>query len=360
MDPLSPASLARSLLATPPDRDPRPRELALAGALGALAPLLRLPLGPALGVAPLVLLLRGTKPGIGRAALVFLVIIVGASTSFHPAASASVAALAAFAIARRGTGRERVRRATADPLVRAWRRVRGCSGVLGFLALDRENVLYGLVGFHAETGIFVSFPKNRAYLSSVIGGGAIGELSGMGTQTAILLIVNLFALALPRREIRMAVLIGIAALVMGASRHEPMSEHYLTPIVPYLAIGAGVALGYLERSAPAGTELARSRPVLTGAAAIAIVFVLVGSSSLEKKWLQGQIRAVGRQRLASRRARHEARGRQPHHTRPSRASSIDMARKRPWQRRARDPRLREPLLEAGRVRRRLPRRPGST
>lgn len=275
--------LGSLVLATPPEREPRPRELVLAGALGVVAPLMRLPLAPALGVAPLALLLRGTSAGGRRGAAVLGLVVFGATSGWHPAACAIAASLGAVAVAAAGPG-------AVAALKRVGVYALGAALVAAPTALlfarSWASFTYGLVGYHADSSSFVTFPQNRAYLSSVVGGGAFLELSASGTQNALLLLANVVALTLPGASSRWAGLVGATALALGAARHEPLIEHYLTPIVPYLAVGAGAALGHLDGRglAPA----ARARPAVVAAIAAIALFALASSASLEKKWIAGR------------------------------------------------------------------------
>lgn len=274
--------LGSLILATPPDREPTRRELVLSGALAIAAPLLRLPLGPAFGVVPLLLLFRATNAGLRRGLLVFTVIVVGASMGRHPAAAAILASLVATAIAIAGPGARKGIQQTAWYVLGA---TLVAAPILALCMQHRESFLYGLVGYHADSSSFVTFPKNRPYLSAVIGGGAIGELSAMGTQTTLLLVPAIVGLFFPRPQVQMACLVGAGALVMGASRHEPMSEHYLTPVVPYLALCAGYALGRLDQRARAPEA---DRTLSITIATVVGLYLLVGSSSIDRKWGRGR------------------------------------------------------------------------
>lgn len=275
--------LGSLVLATPLDREPRPRELVAAGALGVVAPLMRLPFAPAFGVVPLALLLRGTNAGAYRGATILGLVALGAVSGWHPTTCAIAASIAAATVAAAGSG-----------AVAALKRVGAYSAGAAAVALPTALVfarpwasfVYGLVGYHVDSSSLLTFPQNRAYLSSVIGGGAFLELSASGTQTALLLVANVVALTLPGASLRWAGLVGATALALGAARHGPLIEHYLTPIVPYLAVGAGMALGHLDGPSVAGAR--RKRPAVVAAIAAGALFVLASSSSLEKKWLAGR------------------------------------------------------------------------
>ncbi|MBX3204236.1 MAG: glycosyltransferase family 39 protein [Labilithrix sp.] len=275
--------LGSLVLATPPDREPRPRELFLAGALGVVAPLMRLPFAPAFGVVPLALLLRGTNAGGYRGAIILALVAFGAMSGWHPTTCAIAASIAASIVAAAGPG-----------ALAALKRVGAYSVGAAVVALPTalvfarswDSFAYGLVGYHVDSSSLVTLPENRAYLSSVIGGGAFLELSASGTQTALLLVANAVALTLRGASIRWAGLVGATALALGAARHAPLIEHYLTPVVPYLAVGAAMALGHLDGPSVVGAR--RKRPAVVATIAASALFVLASSSSLEKKWLAGR------------------------------------------------------------------------
>jgi hypothetical protein len=277
--------LGSLILATPPGREPRPLELALSGALGMAAPLMRLPLAPAFGVVPLALLLRGTNASLYRGALIFGLVVAGGSTGRHPLASAIAGTLAAFAVAVAGRG-------CVASLKRVGWYVLGAASVaipiVAFFGRHWGAFAYGLVGYHTDSSSLVNFPEYRVYLSAIVGGGSWVELSATGMQTALLLVANVVALTLPGAPIRMASLSGVAVLVLGSVRHSPMHEHYLTFIVPYLAIGAGVALGPFDRRDTAESRTHLVRPATALVIAASAVFLLATSSSIEKKWIRGR------------------------------------------------------------------------
>ncbi|MDF2696443.1 MAG: hypothetical protein K0S65_4826 [Labilithrix sp.] len=276
--------LASFAIATPRDREPRRLELVLAGVLGVAAPLMRIPFAPAFGIVPLALLFRGTNAGLSRGALVLAFVIVGANAGHHPAAYGALASLAALAIAVAGRG------ALVATRQVGWYALGGVllgAPVVAVFAQHWDSFSYNLIGYHADSSSLVTFPQNRTYLAAAIGGGAMTELTSNGMQTALLLVANLVALTFRGRSMPMAFLVGSTALVCGAARHVPMMEHYLTPIVPYLAVGAGIALGHFDRRVPDASPDS-ARPALAVAIAASAVFILATSSSLEKKWVQGR------------------------------------------------------------------------
>jgi len=276
--------LASLVLATPPDREPRARELVLAGFLGIAGPLMRLPLLPAFGIVPLALWLRGTNAGLGRGALVLTFIVIGANAGRHPAAFAIVGSIAAVVAAIAGRGALAATRRVAWYVLGAGLLA---GPVIVVFARHWTSFRYGLVGFHADSSSFLTFPQTRPYLAAAIGGGSILELSAYGMQNAMLLVASLVALSLPGRATVMALLIGCVALTCGASRHAPFIEHYMTAIVPYLVVGAGFALGHLDR--PAQQIDARlEHPARAVTIAASVVFILATSSSLDKKWTLGR------------------------------------------------------------------------
>lgn len=277
--------LASFVLATPTNRAPRPRALVLAGALAASAPLMRLPLLPALGVVPLALWFRATRASPVRGALVLGLVILAANAGRHPALFAVLGSGAGIGVAMAGPG------ALAATKRVGWYALGAAlfaGPIVALGARDWASFRYGLVGYHADSSSFLTFPQNRPYLAAAIGGGSILELSSNGMQNAFLIVAGIVGLVFRRRAIAMASLIGAAVLTCGASRHHPFIEHYMTPIVPYLAIPAGISLGRLERSWHRTRPNVRTEPSRIVVCAMATLFFVATSSSLEKKWLRGR------------------------------------------------------------------------
>lgn len=274
-------ALGAFLLATPVARLPTRRELLLAGALASLAPLARLPLAPTVGITALAVLLRGRDNLLQRGACIFAVVLFGANVAKHPEIVVFLASAAAGVIAVSGKG-------GAASLARgAWFGVGVAIAATLILApfalVAKDNLLFGLFDYHAETSKLVAWPHSRALLFATVGGGSVAELSGMGTQTVLLLLANLAALTLARAELRIASLTGAAVIAACSARHAPAMEHYLTALVPYLAIGVGIAFGGFERLARG--RLVRPRfAVFGGGLALSM---LATAASFERTWLGG-------------------------------------------------------------------------
>jgi hypothetical protein len=272
--------LGALVLATPPERKPRPRELAIAGALAVIPALMRLPLAPTLGVVPLVVLLRDRGKGaLVRGAIAFAVIGVGSSAG--GVTLAAIATIVALVVCLWGAD---VRGVVTEL---AWY-AGGAALVVVPVALVfapwKDPALYNLVGFHTDSSEVVAWPQNQSYLWSVIGGGALVEHSAMGVQNALLLLAAIVALAFPRPEITLAGLVGSISLVVGASRHHPPVEHYITPVVPYLAVSAGLALGHVERALAAVERFSAPRPERLALFGFMGIFCLSGGLGIARRW----------------------------------------------------------------------------
>ena len=276
-------ALGGFVLATPIGRDPRRRELVLAGALAVLAPLARLPLAPTVGVVALAVLLRGASQIYYRGALAGLLVAFGAGVTKHPVAGAALLTVLACVtvVARRG-GLAALRRL-------GWFALGGAFVALLVLApfalLAREGLRFGVLDYHALSSALVGWPRSKPLIMASIGGGAVEQLSGMGTQNVLLVLACLAALTLRRAELRLASLTGAAVIVVGSARHEPVLEHYLTPIVPYLAIGAGVAFGSFQRLARG--RLLRPRVAVFGGALV--LFLAATAASFDRTWRVGMM-----------------------------------------------------------------------
>lgn len=276
-------ALGAFLLATPIARQPTRRELLLAGALAALAPLARLPLAPTMGIAALAVLLRGRPNLPYRGALACLFVTFGAAVTKHPVAGAlllTTLGVLATVLGRGGLA----------ALGRVgWFALGGAAVaavVLGpFALVAREGLLFGVVDYHALSSDLVGWPRTKPLIMASIGGGAVELLSGMGTQNVLLLLANLAAMTLRRPELRIASLTGAAVIVVGSARHEPVLEHYLTPIVPYLAIGAGVAFGSLQRLARG--RMLRPRIAVFGGALV--LFLAATAATFDRTWRLGMM-----------------------------------------------------------------------
>ena len=276
-------ALGAFLLATPIARQPTRRELLLAGALAALAPLARLPLAPTMGIAALAVLLRGRPNLPYRGALACLFVTFGAAVTKHPVAGAlllTTLGVLATVLGRGGLA----------ALGRVgWFALGGAAVaavVLGpFALVAREGLLFGVVDYHALSSDLVGWPRTKPLIMASIGGGAVELLSGMGTQNVLLLLANLAAMTLRRPELRIASLAGAAVIVVGSARHEPVLEHYLTPIVPYLAIGAGVAFGSLQRLARG--RMLRPRIAVFGGALV--LFLAATAATFDRTWRLGMM-----------------------------------------------------------------------
>lgn len=276
-------ALGAFLLATPIARQPTRRELLFAGALAVLAPLARLPLAPTMGIAALAVLLRGRPNLPYRGALACLFVTFGAAVTKHPVVGAlllTTLGVLATVLGRGGLA----------ALGRVgWFALGGAAVaavVLGpFALVAREGLLFGVVDYHALSSELVGWPRTKPLIMASIGGGAVELLSGMGTQNVILLLANLAAMTLRRPELRIASLTGAAVIVVGSARHEPVLEHYLTPIVPYLAIGAGVAFGSLQRLARG--RMLRPRIAVFGGALV--LFLAATAATFDRTWRLGMM-----------------------------------------------------------------------
>ena len=276
-------ALGAFLLATPIARQPTRRELLLAGALAVLAPLARLPLAPTMGIAALAVLLRGRPNLPYRGALACLFVTFGAAVTKHPVVGAlllTTLGVLATVLGRGGLA----------ALGRVgWFALGGAAVaavVLGpFALIAREGLLFGVVDYHALSSELVGWPRTKPLIMASIGGGAVELLSGMGTQNVILLLANLAAMTLRRPELRIASLTGAVVIVVGSARHEPVLEHYLTPIVPYLAIGAGLAFGSLQRLARG--RMLRPRIAVFGGALV--LFLAATAATFDRTWRLGMM-----------------------------------------------------------------------
>jgi hypothetical protein len=276
-------ALGGFVLATPIARDPTRRELLLAGALAVLAPLARLPLAPTLGIVALAVLLRGRSQIYYRGALTCLLVTFGAAVTKHPV-------VGAFLLTTLGLLATVWGRGGLAALGRVgWFALGGAALgalVIGpFLLLAKEGLVFGVVDYHALSSQLVGWPRTKPLIMASIGGGAVEVLSGMGTQNVLLLLANLAAVTLRRPELRIASLTGAAVIVVGSARHEPVLEHYLTPIVPYLAIGAGVAFGSLQRLARG--RLLRPRIAVFGGALV--LFLAATAATFDRTFRLGMM-----------------------------------------------------------------------
>lgn len=276
-------ALGAFVLATPVARVPSRRELLLAGGLAALAPLARLPCAPLVGLVGLAILLRGRDRILERGVCLFTVVAVGANVTKHPTAAAVAAMAIACAIATVGKG------GLASLARAAWFAAGAalCAGVVlaPFVLLAKRSFVFGVFDYHAATSQFVSWPRSRALVVAALGGGSMSELSAMGAQNLLLLLANVVALTLRRAHLRVAALTGAAMIVVGSARHEPAIEHYITPIVPFLAIGAGITYGAFERAARG--RLVRPRLALFGGALA--LFMLSTLGSFGRTWAEGKM-----------------------------------------------------------------------
>ena len=276
-------ALGAFVIATPIARAPTRRELLLAGALAVLAPLARLPLAPTLGVAALAVLLRGRSQITYRGALACLLVTFGAAVTKHPAVGALILTSLGGVVAVAGRG------GLAALGRGAWFALGGAAMVavvIGpFALMAKEGLVFGVLDYHALSSDLVGWPRTKPLIMASIGGGAVELLSGMGTQNVILLLANLAAVTLRRPELRIASLTGAAVIVVGSARHEPVLEHYLTPIVPYLAIGAGVAFGGFQRLARG--QLLRPRLAVFGGALV--LFLAATAASFDRTWRVGMM-----------------------------------------------------------------------
>jgi hypothetical protein len=274
-------ALGALILATPIGRTPTRRELVLAGALGALAPLARLPMVPTLGIVALAVLLRGRTQLLYRGALVCMFAAFGAAIAKHPVLGALGGTIVATSFAVGGRG------ALAALGRGAWFALGAAGAVLVVIApfalTARESLLFGVFDYHALTSQLVGWPRSRPLLVAALGGGSVDELSGMGTQNVLLVLANCVALTLRRAELRIAALTGAAVIAVGSARHDPTIEHYLTPMVPYLAIGAGVAFGSFQRLARG--HLRRPRWAVFGGALA--LFITATAASFDRTWVHG-------------------------------------------------------------------------
>lgn len=281
-------AVASLTLATPKDRTPRTRELVLAGAIAALAPLGRLPLAPVVGVVALATMLAHRPPEatpLRRGALATIALAAGASVVLHPVLGAVIATLAAAVVVVTGPGGRAA--AVRAALVGLGAMLVLGVGFLPFWLRAREGFVYGLVGYHVDTSTLVGWPKTRPFLAPMLGGGALADLSALGTQDVLLLLGTIASLALPGGERRIAPLVGALVLAIGAARHAPHIEHYATPLAAYLAIGPGVLVaavtsGALAPTAPEGKRL-RTVLLVTGV----VLFVAASAGSFSSKWLEG-------------------------------------------------------------------------
>jgi hypothetical protein len=274
-------ALGALLLATPIGRAPTRRALLCAGALAALAPLARLPMAPTVGVVALALLLQGRSSVVARGTCIVAVVVFGASIAKHPLFAVSAAAVVAGVIAVSGRGGlTALRRA-------AWFALGLAAAVLvvvgPFALVAKQGLVFGAIDYHAETSKIVAWPHSRPLLLATLGGGSINDLSAMGTQNVLLVVANLAALTLRRAHLRFACLAGVAAIAVASARHQPAVEHYVTPLVPYLAIGAGIAFGGFERLARG--RLRRVRFTVFGGALA--LFALATAGSFMRTWHEG-------------------------------------------------------------------------
>lgn len=276
-------ALAAFVIATPVARLPTRRELVIAGALAALAPLARLPCAPLVGLVGLAILLRGRDRLLARGICLFTVLIMGVNIARHPTFMACAAIAVACAVATVGKG------GLASLGRAAWFGAGAavCAAVViaPFVLLAKQSFVFGVFEYHAATSQFVAWPRSRPLLVAALGGGSLSDLSAMGAQNVLLLVANLVALTLRRLELRIACVVGCTMVVVGSARHEPAIEHYVTPIVPYLAIGAGIVYGSIERVARG--RLARQRIAAFGGALALFVMATVGSFG--RTWGEGKM-----------------------------------------------------------------------
>lgn len=276
-------ALAGFVIATPVGRLPTRRELMIAGALATLAPLARLPCAPLVGLVGLAIVLRGRDRPLTRGICLLTALLVGMNSARYPTIMAFCAIAIAFAIATVGKG------GLASLRRVAWfgAGAATCTAVVlvPFMLLAEQSFVFGVFEYHAATSLFVAWPRSRPLLAAALGGGSLSELSAMGAQNVLLLVANLVALTLRRPELRVACVVGGAMVVVGSARHEPAIEHYVTPIVPYLAIGAGIVYGAIERVARGRLEKQR---IAAFGAALAF-FVLATLGSFLRTWGEGKM-----------------------------------------------------------------------
>ena len=187
-------TLGALLVVTPRGRHPSAKELVLGGALAAAAPLARLPLAPTVGVIVLAVLLRGRSGPITRGLAVLIVMGFGASAVAHPIHYAVAASIAASVIAVWGP----------DALVATKRGLWLAVGIAAatlvvagpFWLLAKDAMAFDVVRYHQETSKIVGWPQSRRLLFATLGGGAVAELSAIGTQNVMLVLANLVALTL--------------------------------------------------------------------------------------------------------------------------------------------------------------------
>lgn len=156
-----------------------------------------------------------------------------------------------------------------------------------YLAAPRAFV-YGNVGFHDDRLNLASAPdalpwwaQRSTYIFGLFGTVPMNHLSAAGTEFMVMLALALAGLLLGRARALAVPLLAAWAVVLAGLLPMPVHEHYFTPLVPFLALAAGVALGTIAERFHA------TRHRLALPAALVAVTVMIGWPSFAKRWVHG-------------------------------------------------------------------------
>jgi hypothetical protein len=276
--------LLAMVLVTSPRRPPPALVCLAAGALAALAPgvrLLLLPVVPAVAVAAA---LRHRRAPFGRG--VALLGLALAAVAVPDPSKAWLAAIAVLGLSVLLVTRRALSTARAGALVLLGAAAVGAMVYAFIYRPAPEAFHFGNVGYHAVRapgGLIGSWSQNLAFGAAMLGVGSVGDQSAAGLQFALLLALNLAAAFLPGRALRIGPWIATVLIAFANLRPNPLHEHYFAPLVPYLALGAGMTVGHL-RGRLAAVRFGRHAALPL---ALACVYLLAAVPSFGRKWVQG-------------------------------------------------------------------------
>jgi hypothetical protein len=185
---------------------------------------------------------------------------------------------------------------------------RGLSAALGAVTaalpayviyrLAPQGFFFGNLTFHAAR-VPGAAPEDPAALTargvsaaSMLGLAPVQQVSALGVEVALLTLFAAVAALLGRSRAVTAPLLAAGGIALAAMVPTPMHEHYLTPMIPALAVLAGLGLGAL---ADARGDVTRRHAL--PAAMVALTLAL-GQASFRQKWVHGAFGMVGEFRLA--------------------------------------------------------------